>query len=408
MHHASVHAYYTSHTLAELWTRGVRAMPHPNAFLFSDETGRRVATAVRMDLSQSAFTRGDLGLSDNFDAADGRTVAVENCTFGACKLLLERHQARAFVATGDAEALARFAKYDGVAEDPAFLEAQRRPESREARAAFLEAMAARHLRAVDEAVLRLGKAKQALQADPLYAFCKGRDLADSSLEAYLQARTALLPLLLQANPRFAKLAVGRTVWFPLVERLWSPTDPDALDLSIWSVVLARRCQLARHPDLAYTFLMLHCYGDYHCETSDKDDLWALQVMPPEEGSGPLDWLLPQNGMDALAEAMFWDRIAAAAPTRKLGRANALVARSLMGQLSDAERRLEAEAKAWLERIAWAQWFDSALPGHGSVLDPPSLPQDLLLAVGTADGRAWLEALTQGLPSCQHGAQDAPA
>jgi hypothetical protein len=52
----------------------------------------------------------------------------------------------------------------------------------------------------------------------------------------------------------------------------------------------RRLQLARNPDLAFTFLMLNRGGDgaLHCETSEHDDDWAVKLEVPKGMESPLD------------------------------------------------------------------------------------------------------------------------
>jgi hypothetical protein len=82
--------------------------------------------------------------------------------------------------------------------------------------------------------------------------------------------------------------------------------------------------------------------------------------------------------DAAAEALL-ERLRTAAPTRRLGRANALVARSLLAP--DVAPEGEAAAAVELQATGWVVWVDRCLPGEGSLLRPP---------------RPWLEALSAGL------------
>jgi hypothetical protein len=102
---------------------------------------------------------------------------------------------------------------------------------------------------------------------------------------------------------------------------------------------------------------------FHCETSDKDNLWAVETPVPQGAESPLDVLLPAYGDDAAAEA-FWARLRAEAPSRKLGQANALVARSLLLSATDTPLFLEgeAEAAAELKATGWVEWVDRCLPG----------------------------------------------
>jgi hypothetical protein len=59
-----------------------------------------------------------------------------------------------------------------------------------------------------------------------------------------------------------------------------------------------------------------------------DDDWATKFPVPKGAESPLDVLLPAHRDDAVAQAL-WERLRTEAPTRRLGRANALVARSLL-------------------------------------------------------------------------------
>jgi hypothetical protein len=128
------------------------------------------------------------------------------------------------------------------------------------------------------------------------------------LGRYCNERLKLLEHVQLSNQRFSKLAFGRCAWFQLLCESWD-------SLSAWTVFFARRLQLARQPDLlALPFLMLNKRneedgGVLHCETSDKDNLWAVETPVPQGAESPLDVLLqvlPTYGDDAAAEA-FWAR-----------------------------------------------------------------------------------------------------
>ena len=160
-------------------------------------------------------------------------------------------------------------------------------------------------------VLKFGRAKgigledpvfaaAAAAKDSLYALAAGDN---ASLSHYFDARLALLDHVPHANPRFAKLAFGRGAMWPLIEEAWT-------DLCEWTVYFVRRLQLARKPDLAFTFLMLnsgHVKETLHSETSPHDDNWATKLPVPKGAESPLDVLLPAHGDDAAAEAL-WERM----------------------------------------------------------------------------------------------------
>jgi hypothetical protein len=270
------------------------------------------------------------------------------------------------------------------------------PNSSVARLRFFNALARRHLTNVHREVLKFGRGKGIGLEDPVFAATAASEdslnalAADdnASLSHYFDARLALLDHVPHANPRFAKLAFGRGAMWPLIEEAWT-------DLCEWTVYFVRRLQLARQPDLAYTFLMLnsgHVKETLHSETSQHDDDWATKLPVPKGLESPLDVLLPVNGDDAAAEAL-WERVCTAAPTRRLGRANALVARSLLLAPDAALIEGESAAAVALKATGWVAWVDRCLPGEGSLLSPPRLPfeADALPAL-----RPWLEALSEGL------------
>jgi hypothetical protein len=106
--------------------------------------------------------------------------------------------------------------------------------------------------------------------------------------------------------------------------------------------------------------------------------------------------IPTYGDDASAET-FWARLRAEAPSRKLGEANACVARSLLFA-TDTPLLLEgeAEAAAELQATGWVEWVDRCLPGEGSLLCPPRLPAALIAHMRATPLRPWLEALSADL------------
>jgi hypothetical protein len=409
-----------------LFARGVRAVPSARAgeFLYTRDPSSSpiVATAVRFFTDgrhvAKAFTRGDWSLSDNFDAVAGQFVAVENLTFGPAKTFIERSEAIAFIANGarwpDARVLAslpQFAKgVDRLASLEAALDAhpedrelQAAPDSGFARMGFIDALSRRHLADVHAAaVLKFGRVKGLGLEDPVFAAALERMPALSDLDEggavtsdeYFAERLALLAHVPLANPRFSKLAFGRLAWFPLLSEPWDR-------LIAWTVFFARRLQLARQPDLlALPFLMLNRpeqeEASFHCETSKKDNLWAVETPVPQGAESPLDVLLPAYGDDAAAEA-FWARLRAEAPSRKLGEANARVARSLLLlSATDTSPLLlldgEAEAAIELQSTGWVEWVDRYLPGEGSLLCPPRLPAALIAHV-RATLWTWLHFFT---------------
>ena len=90
----------------------------------------------------------------------------------------------------------------------------------------------------------------------------------------------------------------------------------------------------------------------------------------------------------------WDRVHIAASSekpRRLGRANALVARSLL--LTTTMMEGESAAAVALQATGWVAWVDRCLPGEGSLLSPPRLPFG---GEALPELRTWIEALRNGL------------
>lgn len=397
----------------DLYARGIRALySHCEEcdFLFSRDastTSCVVAMAVRFYAkfgAVKAFTRGALCLSDNFDTVTGRFVAVENLTFGGAKTYLEHYEAHAFISDHirwpDARvlrALSIFAKFtDRIATLEAAMEVHPEyralydaPNSTLARKRFLDALACRHVADVHAAVLDLGRKLAIGREDPVFAAAEDgeealRELAASgraTVSDYFGVRLSLLDHVVHANPRFAKLAFGRGAMRALIQDGWK-------ELCEWAVFFARRLQLARHPDLAFTFLMLNRDGALHCETSEHDDDWAVKLEVLKGMESPLDPLLYCDGEEEAENV--WDRVRASTERpRRLGRVNALVARSLL-QGPDGP---SLEGASALLATGWVAWVDRCLPGEGSLLSPPRLPFE---AEALPELRTWIEALRDGL------------
>jgi hypothetical protein len=266
------------------------------------------------------------------------------------------------------------------------------PNSTLARKRFLDALACRHVADVHQAVLDVGRKKNIGREDPVFAAAEDaeEELAASgraTLSDYLSMRLSLLDHVPNANPRFAKLAFGRGAMWALIQEGWE-------ELCEWTVFFVRRLQLARNPDLAFTFLMLNRDGDgaLHCETSEHDDEWAVKLPVPKGMESPLDPLVHSEIDDEISNV--WERVRASAEKpRRLGRANALVARSLLLLAPDASLEGESAAALALQATGWVAWVDRCLPGEGSLLSPPRLPFG---AEELPELRTWIEALRDGL------------
>jgi hypothetical protein len=206
-----------------------------------------------------------------------------------------------------------------------------------------------------------------------------------SVDAFVALRIELLPLLPYTEPRIAKLAVGRKTYFPFMGA-WG-----GLKVDEWSVFFARRYFMARNPDLAYPFVLLHLHGGAS-EVSDDDDLWAFKLPKPEAGT-------PLLRPDVMAA------VEAGAPTRKLGRTNRLAAQSLLEDDGGVPPAAE-EAAAYLEACGWRAWFNThaaVVPGD-DVFAPPKLPPTLVLALRTST-RGHVVELLEALVESTSSAMD---
>ena len=427
MIHQSIHQSYTAAAVAQLRARGIVRLPSARAYLFSDaDDTRKVATAVNKETLASVFTRGCLTLSDNFDAVADRVKAVENCVFGPAKCLLERAGAAEFVSGAwTAEmvtaklpdfAVVEQLELDALLTDPAlapcwFNELKNAPENMGVRKQFLARMMVRHFKGADAMVFVWAGKKQIGVEDPVVAFCTERKEAletqyaalvasvddntytyEKVSEQYFASRAPLLDMV-HADPRFAKLAVGRKVIFPLLDDKWSGKN-GRVDLAVWSVALARSAQLARHPDLAYIFAMAQIVGP-HTETSDCDDLWAVKFKVEKGVLGTLQQLLaPESTVEA--DDAFWAKIAEKASTRKLGLANGLALRRLTGALTPAEAIEEKRALLALTECGWISWFERNVAPLVEAETLPSELQQALRDAGATEVGAFWETLAAEL------------
>jgi hypothetical protein len=107
---------------------------------------------------------------------------------------------------------------------------------------------------------------------------------------------------------------------------------------------------------------------------------------------PLDPLVHSEKDEEISNV--WERVRASAEQpRRLGRANALVARSLLLAPDAAPIEGESAAAIALQATGWVAWVDRCLPGEGSLLSPPRLPFG---AEALPELRPWIEALRAGL------------
>ena len=117
----------------------------------------------------------------------------------------------------------------------------------------------------------------------------------------------------------------------------------------------------------------------------------MKLEVPKGMESPLDPLVYAETDEAINSV--WERVRASSAERprRLGRANALVARSLLAP--DASLKGESAAAVALRATGWVAWVDRCLPGEGSLLSPSRLPFG---AEALPELRPWIEALRDGL------------
>jgi hypothetical protein len=98
----------------------------------------------------------------------------------------------------------------------------------------------------------------------------------------------------------------------------------------------------------------------------------VKLEVPKGMESPLDPLFHGETDEAINSV--WERVRASSAERqrRLGRANALVARSLLAP-DAAPIEGESAAAVALWATGWVAWVDRCLPGEGSLLSPLRLP-----------------------------------
>ena len=261
---AQIRADYTHELVNVLRKRGVEARgsvfaaPMDDLFVFGARgVTQTVSTVCRVPrvhdgVAMVAFTTGDFMLNDNFDVEPGRTLRVENCTFGAAKLLIELAEVKRFISQPGGEEGIRvdWKTLRPLIRPVIYDQYLQQPHSLEARQHFMFELMLQEMYAMDDAAMELARKKGwPTGTDPVVDLCharvKDRDATKQWLmglwdqdgpqlavemvyNKYSALRLAVLapgedgslPPLLRADPRIAKLAVGRKVLFPFNE-IWN-------------------------------------------------------------------------------------------------------------------------------------------------------------------------------------------
>jgi hypothetical protein len=475
-HDEVVHAHWrlaalNAQKLTSVHYRGliVTTNGRERTYCFSGKKNGKISTAIRISSSGQSksdcfviFTTGDFLLNDNFDFYLNKTVAVENCTFGACKVWVEDFEIYNFLQTKTLSRLpANFVenvrKFLGDVFPPNLdLDALlRTPEGRHQ---FMREVMIQKMHVIDsyptEIVQKRPKWKSwCNETDMVVKICtehlvsakkeaseyhhqaasgskrsleghnpdadldfatlwkKFRAHRGDLLQQYTPSSGQISPIL-ETNQRVAKLIVGQRVLYPFVFDRW-----ELQDIAKWSVFFTRRFLIAENPELAYPFCLLHWHGKAS-EISDNDKIWAYEYKPKmnRADAGPLDDLfLPTTNQSG-----FFDQVEADWSNRKLGPVNRNVAMNLLGEpLSDHDMEQMSFAADYLSQCGWVGWFnDNVRPklvdvsgGMGSIFEPRRLPARMVLAIkqsGTDHVVALLETLKNGLPHSPPPEEDPPA
>jgi hypothetical protein len=379
---ATVDALRPEALVSELCAHGFRALPssRKGEFLFSRDASTTtpiVAMPVRFSVAadgrvcvQSGFTCGGACLSDNFDSARGRVCAVENFSFGGAKTYIEYREAHRFVSDHvqwtAARVLASLPKFAPMVDRmgleealgvlPEYRALSDAPDSSVARLRLLNELARRHLMNVHREVLKFGRGKGIGLENPVFAAASASEEELRALaavdnatlvhyfDAHLSWRTCRTPT--RASPSWPSAAarcghssrrLGRTCASG-ASTLCAASSPRASRTSpspsSCSTAVRRRSTPRRRPTTT---------------TGRPSSPSPRARRAPSTCSSPHTAGHRDGDSDAAAaepEAL-WDRLRTAAPTRRLGRANALVARSLLAPDGAGRQGLDkAQQQSW--------------------------------------------------------------
>ena len=394
-------------------SEGIVALPDGRrAHVFAGPK-QKVSTVIIVggpDKIKSLFTRYSVGKNDNFDemvVGEGRMIPVEPTVFGGGKLLAE-------LSTLDQLLWGDFPDSNTALDvlGNMFAEAKKDPQyqaylaplwfaAKMGRGRLLSVQLAmhlmkKHLLSIDVAVCKMaqdaeckiakevhGTSKtESLLNDPVVKLCMNRKplleawMSDNSQtkdidavgKIYWTSRDDILDVICNADPKVAKLGVGRRVILSCIKTFW---DKYALLL----VAASRRAMLYADRVQLYTFGMTLWHADMDGEFTLGDDIWGNEVKALVDGMGPLDAFLPslKVSQDKIWEARM-EIVRLSSTEKLLGAANMIVLDSIkkdvMGQSQLSGPLSDPEFVKFVKRMDWEEWFNcNVLRGmHFGVLD----------------------------------------
>lgn len=318
---------------------------------------------VNGDKISVAFTTGSPLFEDNFDFdTKYQTVPVENCVFGALKLIIEIDQVSKNVdASGINLHHVKLLSDNFMKIDQCIIE-----QSSKGKFPAPEKDPLVHfVFSRQEYMHRILMEKESRN----FAWFKAK---------FLETRIALLEYIPQTIPKVAKMGVGRNVMYmDFVRDLF-----EIQDCSKWAVYFARlfflRNSLTIHNGV-YPLLwhMFHYFG-YQQEWSKDDAFWAMKnenVPEPSDNNGPLCYFKKEYNSDPEHATSFQVRNFVlkhtAFPTnesltKKLGSANnqatlrfaaEILVKDRIPHLTDDFIQKEREMLQKLKDVKWTDWFN---------------------------------------------------
>jgi len=303
----------------------VKVVPTPynkELYAFMREGSTKVCNVISLENNLLLFTMGCIFDNDNFDNG------IENQTFGAGKLMVERY------------------------------EVEKRHDK--------DVLKLRHKDDLGNALLKWS-AKKGFdqQTTPLV-----RQVELTKGKSYDEIRDAMMKDMMAAPAALCKMGIGRGVIYDLIKDEWILGF--TADMCVF---LARRAFLMQNIPRAAAYCLL----DWHLfqlEMSKTDDLWAFQIDPPSEGEGPLCHIKYDNNYLQDATSAF--SLKTKSMHRKLGVVNAKVASSLMGYEREVLNASDTASINYLVEIGWTQWLANECYGgvHSKVIGDLVLPKDI--------------------------------
>ena len=317
---------------------------NPDYYAFVREGKSKICNIISVENDLLLFTTGCIFGNDNFDNC------IENQTFGAGKLMIERYKM----------------------------------EQREDK----EVLKLRHKDDLGKAILKWAEKKGFAETTPLV-----RQVELTKGKSYDEIRDAMLKDMMAAPPVLCKMGIGRGVIYDLIKDPWIHGCTGDM-----CVFLARRAFMMENLHIATAFCFMDWYL-FQLEMSKDDDVWAFEMKPPSENEGPLCHIkYPANYLIDCTAAY---GLKTAALSRKLGLVNGKVASALMcgeGVVLTDEQKASVQ---FLIEIGWVDWLAKESYGgdHSKVIGDLILPKQIrdgIMSSTVEDVRCFLALLVAEL------------